>query len=180
MNSTQILKNLGLGAMVFPIEDSTILNEHAQNLTNILEFGPGLSTHAFIDAECTNIVTCEHALKWYDVAVKRFEDYPQVKVLSYNNTPFVQIPQIPDDMFFDLAFVDNPVGARNKNRVYHRGQEDCARWNTLEYALNHSNLVFLHDCKRPDEQNSLKRAKQLGWKIKEYATKRGLAKLTKD
>jgi len=163
--------------MVFPTEDSSILYVFAAGLTSILEFGPGLSTETFIKVHCSDIVTCENHPKWYEVAIERFKDYPQVEVIKYENTPIVNIPILANRQF-ELAFVDNPVGANNKNRVIHKGQEKLARWNTLEFCMNHCNLVFLHDCKRSGEQNSLSRAKQLGWEVYEYPTKRGLAKLT--
>ena len=163
--------------MTFPTEDAEILYNLSLRLSDILEFGPGLSTYAFIKAGCSNIITCEHSPKWYDVAVDRFQNYPHIQVLSYENRPLIKL-SLPIQRF-DLAFVDAPVGANNRKRIKHSGQENCSRWNTLFFSMQHSDTVVLHDAKREDEQNSLTRARNLGWEIKVFDTKRGLALLTK-
>ncbi len=43
-----------------------------------LEFGPGSTTLALIEAGLERIITCEYVDKWFDHAKEQFKDYPQV------------------------------------------------------------------------------------------------------
>lgn len=163
--------------MVFPADDLAILQQSAEDCKSILEFGPGVSTDAFINAGCQRIATCEHIDKWFHVAVERFKDYPQVTVYRYMNSHEVTIPGLDPSERFDIAFVDSPIGAP-KNRVKIKGQEGCSRLNTLLYAMNHAYVVYLHDVYREAEQASLEYASRLGWNVNIHPTRRGLACLT--
>ena len=129
----------------------TLVRE-ARGARRVLEFGPGHSTQAFIDAGVPEVVSLEHDPKWLDRMFERFKHEPSVHVLPYRNTPVID----GDLGSFDLAFVDSPVG-HDRGRVEHPGQEGCARLNTLTFALQHARVVLLHDAGRPGEQRSLER-----------------------
>lgn len=130
----------------------TLVRE-ARGARCVLEFGPGHSTQAFIDAGVPEVVSLEYDKKWYNKALGKYLMYPQVKIRRYWNEPVItDVPRGP----YDLAFVDSPVG-HDRGRVEHPGQEGCARLNTLTFALQHSRVVLLHDAGRKGEQRSLER-----------------------
>lgn len=130
---------------------STLLGQ-AKGAASVLEFGPGCSTFAFIEAGARCIVTCEHDAHWLTKAKGRFENYPHVTVLPYRNEPTVAVVGM-GDWHFDLAFVDSPPG--NRHRIEQPGQEGKSRLNTVLYALDRADVVLLHDAHRPGERASL-------------------------
>lgn len=132
----------------------TLVRE-ARGARRVLEFGPGHSTQAFIDAGVPEIVSLEHDPKWLQKSIDRYAKYHNVHIFRYTNSPVIEMPH-PDPRSFDLAFVDSPVG-HDRGRVEHPGQEGCARLNTLTFALQHSRVVLLHDAGRKGEQRSLER-----------------------
>ena len=148
-----------------PAEDYRLFMAEAERLKakRVLEFGPGYSTFAWIEAGCDPIVCLEHDPKWFEEAQERFKDFPQVQIKKYWNEPEARSELEPGEQF-DLALVDSPKGYKAA-RVIHPGQEDCSRYNTLELALKHSPVVLLHDAYRPLERGSLCRAQSKGHKV---------------
>lgn len=130
------------------------------NAQSVVEFGPGYSTFAWIEAGVPKIVGLEHDPYWFDAQKERFNDYPQVEIRKYWNKPEAHAEINPGETF-DLAFVDSPKGYQAA-RVIHEGQEDCSRFNTLELGLNLAPIALLHDSARPLERGSLCRAQKLG------------------
>ncbi len=161
------------GAMTMPREDYDLLKAEATGKESVLEFGPGFSTYALIEAGVPRILCCEYLEKWADIARERFKDYPQVEII-----PYVDEPEATADLagkFFDLAFVDSPKGYAGA-RVIHPGQEDCSRFNTCLLALQHAPVVLLHDAGRPLERGSLGRLNQMGYPHKFVNTR--MARIT--
>ena len=108
----------------------------------VLEFGPGTSTFAFLDAGC-RIDTYESEVSYYEEAFMKFLDNPRVRVHLYNNQPEVEI----DAGMYDVAFVDGPAFWYAPTNETH----SFARRNTLKCASKHANVILLHDSKREPE-----------------------------
>jgi hypothetical protein len=163
-------------------EDYGAILVEAKGKKRILEFGPGCSTWAFIEAGCEEIVTCEYDDAFFNSAKEQFKDYPQVKVVRFWDEPEARSEAQGE---FDLALVDSPKGYKNLpgltpsgGRAKHPGQEDCSRLNTCLLALQHAPIVLLHDAHRPLERGTLCRLSSLGHKIEFIlGTKAGLARI---
>lgn len=164
----------------FSFIDYGMLLKEAAGVKSALEFGPGISTLALIEAGVEKIVTLEHDPKWFDAAVAQFKDYPQVSVRTYKDEPVVEADVEGE---FDIAFVDSPKGfvhvVRNVEgtRKRHPGQEDCSRLNTCLFALKHAPIVYLHDACRPLERGTLGRLNQMGHKFEFTPGWAGMAKI---
>jgi hypothetical protein len=163
-------------------EDYGAILGQARGKKRVLEFGPGCSTWAFIEAGCEEIVTCEYKDDFLQSAKEQFKDYPQVKVVRFWDEPEARSEAEGE---FDLALVDSPKGYKNipgvtppGSRKKHLGQEDCSRLNTCLLALQHAPIVLLHDAARPLERGTLCRLSSLGHKSKFIlGTKAGLARI---
>jgi hypothetical protein len=160
----------------------------AQGVSSVVEFGPGYSTFAFIEAGVPEIVGLEHDDQWFDLQTQRFEGYDHVTIGRYWNTG--PVATVPDDVSakrFDIAFVDSPKGYK-AHRLVHEGQADCSRLNTCLAALELAPIVYLHDSQRPLERCTLSRLNALGHATEQLrATKAewhdrsyGLARIIKD
>ena len=74
---------------------------------NILEFGPGISTYAFLEDNC-NVYTFEHHPRWFNLYSEEFESFDNVHVLKYDaKNEILSLPQV-EGTSFDMAFVDAP------------------------------------------------------------------------
>jgi hypothetical protein len=145
--------------------DHELLVEIGKGATKVLEFGPGYSTLAFIEAGVSEIVGLEHDPKWNEKQKERFKEFPSVTVDWYwNEAPVARVPDWVRGHEFDLAFVDSPKGYAGA-RVRHPGQEDCSRLNTCLAAIEVAPVVYLHDAIRPLERCSLARLEALGHKM---------------
>jgi len=159
--------------------DDQLLIAAAKGAKSILEFGPGDSTQLFLDAGVERIVSCEYIDKWCKAAVERFKGEPRVVITTFTDTIPVVVDGITDEQF-DVAFVDAPKGWPLQNRHKHEGFEDCSRFNTCLFALQHAPIVYLHDAYRPLERGSLGRLSRLGYTYEFIdGTKLGLARITK-
>jgi hypothetical protein len=170
--------------MTLPREDYEILWNEAKGKKSVLEFGPGFSTYAFIEAEVPRIVCCEYLDKWLEFAKERFKDYPQVEIRRFYDEPVADLEvdvSEPWPLSFDLALVDSPKGYAGA-RTIHPGQEDCSRYNTCVLALKYSPVVLLHDAYRPLERGTLGRLSAMGHKVTFYkkASRGGLARIERN
>lgn len=97
------------------------------NIQTVLEYGVGLSTE-LMTLEGIKVVSLETLGWWADICRKVIGN----DVITY------QEGHPPDlgDRHFDLAFVDGP---------------QTKRFETIEHAKQHSNLVYLHDPERKEE-----------------------------
>jgi hypothetical protein len=159
--------------------DDLLLVAAVQGVKSVLEFGPGESTQIFLDAGVERVVSCEYIDKWFNVAKERFKGEPRVEILKFTDTIPVAVDGLEDEQF-DVAFVDAPKGWPLQNRHIHQGYEDCSRFNTCLYALQHAPVVYLHDAYRPLERGSLCRLSRAGYEFDFIdGTKLGLARITK-
>jgi hypothetical protein len=170
-------------SLTFQFKDYGILLNAAKGAKSALEFGPGSSTLALIEAGVPKIVTCEYDPGWREIAKEKFAQYPQVTVI-----PFLDEPEAKADIEgeFDLAFVDSPKGYKPHallppgGRKKHPGQEDCSRLNTCLLALKHAPVVYLHDAFRPLERGTLGRLSAMGHKVSIINTKVGIARIDRN
>jgi hypothetical protein len=168
---------------ILPFEDYDLIVSIVSSLKCkvALEFGPGATTLALLDAGVETVDTYEHNQLWFDRAqhsLRTFRDQQRVFVHMYKNDAKIHLPSSPRIMF-DVAIVDSPVGV-SKRRHEFPGQEGCARLNTLRYACEHARVVLLHDAHRMGEINSLNRVESEGLTqdITVVSTLKGLAIIT--
>jgi hypothetical protein len=143
---------------------------------SILEFGPGASTEFFAKLGL-NVTTVEHMQQWYEAALERFKDFPNVRVLKGEDEIPFTVKGLESNERFDLAFVDAPQGYRPIRKV-HKGYEDCSRFNSTLLALQHAPVVLLHDTTRALERGTLNRLNRMGYKIKFIKVLYGMARIT--
>lgn len=160
---------------IFPFEDYEILLNKAKDAECVLEFGPGHSTYAFIEAEVKEIHTLEYQEAYYQQARRDFATYRNVYVGRFINKSHIYLDMLKG-FKFDLAFVDAPIGEGHNRRIL-PGQELCSRYNTTRCALDHAACVLLHDCHRYGEQHTLKRLEDSGYRVKIHSTKKGVAEV---
>ncbi len=149
--------------------DYGLIMQIATGASSVLEFGPGASTLALIEAGVPKIVTLEHDPAWLEIQKDKFKDHPQVTVAGYTDT----VPVAADEIAFqdfDMAFVDSPQGFSHAlkgrtPRVRHPGMEDCSRLNTCLFALERAPVVYLHDAYRSIERGTLGRLNGMGHKF---------------
>jgi hypothetical protein len=128
---------------------------------NILEFGPGVSTYAFLENNC-DVYTFEHHPKWFNSNRREFESFDNVHVLKYEaRNEILSLPQI-EGKSFDLAFVDAPPGRR-----------DMSRFNVCSAVTKYTDVFILHDCARAGERATLNVFERKGWKTEIVASDRG-------
>jgi hypothetical protein len=164
---------------VFTFDDYAVLLTEAKriNAMRVLEFGPGNSTLAWIEAGCDEIVSLEHNAKWMGIAKDKLGSHSNVCLMSYQNAPEIEVSGLGGT--FDLAFVDSPPGVDLKSGTRFPGQENCSRLNTLLFALSRAPVVLLHDARRPGEQATLDRIRNCGtYNIEMIDTVKGMARIT--
>lgn len=101
----------------------------------VLEFGPGTSTRAFVEAGVSKIDTCEDSLEYYRRALVDMAKFPSVTVHKYVLRPGlpISIPAL-DGERFDLGFIDGPFGPENRPPAF-------------RYALARCKMVLCHDAR---------------------------------
>lgn len=170
-----MFKRYPVESSIFRFDDYRALLDLARGKRRVLEFGPGVSTLALLEASCERIASCEHTETWFSKAAARYADDPRVTVYRYFDEVPVTVDRLPYDAEFDFAFVDSPVGDGGKRQKYHLDREDCSRLNTLEFALQRAPIVALHDAKRDGEQASLARLEAQGFRWHMIDTRKGIA-----
>lgn len=175
---------------IFPFEEYRVLlhlvawysKDFVPQEMKVLEFGPGISTLAIIEAGIGEIHSCEYDAQWLEtskqmIATCAMGETYKLKLHPYRNESFISIPAL-DKMQFDMAFVDSPVG-QGKRWVQHIGKEGYSRFNSTLFALERSSVVFLHDAKRAGEQRTLETLKEMGCQVTMFDTPKGIAVITK-
>lgn len=163
---------------VFTFDDYGALLAEARGARSVLEFGPGASTLALVEAGCERIATCEYQDRWLAATVEMLAPHPQVVVHRYVNAAEVEVEGLPPGEF-DLAFVDSPLGIEARRYVGFPGQEGCSRLNTLLFALSRAPVVLFHDARREGEQRSLERVIEMGHAVEMIETVKGMARVTR-
>lgn len=157
------------GGTILPREDYDIILEYAHGKESALEFGPGASTLALVEAGVLEIHSYEYQMPYLSAAQSRFAPYPHVKIRRFDNVAEIDIPA--DE--YDIAVVDSPIAG--KKWVQIPGQEGLARFNTVMAALKYSPLVLLHDANRPGERRTLAEIQKRGFHVEHIQTMRGMA-----
>lgn len=128
---------------------------------SILEFGPGVSTYAFLENNC-DVYTFEHNPMWFNSYRREFVNFDNVHVSEYDaENETLYLPQIKEKTF-DMAFIDAPPGGR-----------DLARLKTCSAASKYTGVFILHDCGRADEKAILNVFERKGWKSEIVSFGRG-------
>ena len=128
------------------------------NIKNIVEFGPGTSTFAFLETDPhINIVTLETSRKWKKYYDAKFQRYRNIKVVLFKNGRQIRLPKGCRSSF-EMAFVDGPP-ARGETK-------GPARMQACEFCENITNLIMFHDAEREGERKTLEIMKEKGWKVK--------------
>lgn len=134
-----------------------------EGVRRVVEFGPGRSTLAFLQAGC-EVLTAENDPERLEEARRTFEKAAGVRVCGYRDEPGcgMEEPETPPD----LVFVDGPVAWNGGSRRH-----------TLEWACRHGRRVLLHDARRPGERQLLRELPAGEWSCRLIPTRKGLALL---
>lgn len=131
------------------------------SFTRVVEFGPGDSTRAFLDAGC-EVVSYEHDIGWLHRSVEMFK--------GEDGLELIHCPEgtVPDALPFapDMVFVDGPP--------FREGQE-MSRLQPCEWALDVCGCFLLHDANRHGELATLKEMERRGMHVARISTRKGLA-----
>jgi hypothetical protein len=132
-------------------------------IRQVLEFGPGDSTAAFLDAGC-RVLSFESDPAHMEISKDRFAGEKDVE-LRYGEVAAVPdrelLPWIPD-----LIFIDGPP--------LRPGQE-YSRREICEWALAFAVPVLLHDAHRKEETATLQLLAAAGCHVEVVPTRKGLA-----
>lgn len=144
-----------------------ILHVKEHNIRNVLEFGPGDSTLAFLDAGC-KVISFESNQSFLVPHRNRFSNEADVTLL---HCPADQVPDAPQISFTpELVFVDGPPL---------RPGETHSRRAMCEWALRNYGQLILHDARRKEEQATLKLLEAAGAEVSLIPTRKGLAVVRK-
>lgn len=164
---TQLPKPVFRSSSIVPEEYDFLLKfckEHG--IKKVLEFGPGASTLAFMNAGCS-VVSIEENSRWFQ-EMQRTLLLPGCLLLQGGPPGIMSHPAVAAASF-DMAFVDGPAA---------RGP--LPRMNTLQAAMSKAPWVMLHDANRPGEMASIAQVMRSGeWKLEKITSKRGIAILQK-
>ena len=146
-------------------EDYAFLSRHCRinGIKKVVEFGPGDSTLAFLDAGC-RVVSFEHDIGWLEKATRRFQGEDAVSLI---HCPEGTVPETSELPFLpNMVFVDGPP--------LRQGQEK-SRLQPCEWALEVCGYFLLHDTKRDAEMATLAELERRGMFVKHIFTRKGLA-----
>lgn len=113
--------------------DSLLTAAERYRPRRVLEFGPGGSTLALIEAGATAIDSCEDEAEWLETYRARLgaPHRDTVRLHAFVNTDPIAIPAL-DGARFDLAFIDGP-------------KRTPTRLPAIRYAQAHADVVVCHD-----------------------------------
>lgn len=146
-------------------EDYVFLARYCRRMgiRQVVEFGPGDSTLALLDAGC-EVLSFEHDAGWLQTAVERFDGESRVNLRL---CPEGTVPEAGGLAFEpELVFVDGPP--------FREGQE-MSRLQPCEWALERCGAFILHDAKREGEMATLAEMERRGMRVTRIPTRKGLA-----
>lgn len=152
-------------ATILPREDYDAIIRYATGAQAALEFGPGLTTLALIEAGVPYIESFEHERKWRTRAAARINPHVPLGCswrLRRYDARSTDIPLPHMRRVYDLGIVDAPQGGANW--VGPPEGAGFSRLHTLRYALANCRRVLLHDADREGERRSLVAA-GCGWEM---------------
>ena len=129
----------------------------------VVEFGPGLSTLALLQAGC-RVTSCETNPRAFCAATAVVPAEVALKLIP--NEPGLGGLEAP----CDWAFVDGPPGDLLV--------DGKSRWHALDWCRQRCQIIVLHDAKRAGEQQSIAALQGTGWAAHPVDTPRGLCVLT--
>jgi len=132
-----------------------------QGFRFVVEFGPGDSTLALLDAGC-RVLSYEHDIAWLRKTLDRFQDETKVEIV---HCPEGCLPDPPAEVP-DLVFVDGPP---------FRNGQTMSRLGPCEWALQVCGCFLLHDAFRQGELATLAEMERRGMEVTRIATQKGLA-----
>ncbi len=136
-----------------------------RGIKNVVEFGPGDSSLAFLDAGC-RVVSYEHDAAYARQARERFAAFSgiEIRACAKDGVPVVEELPFPPD----LIFVDGPPCEQGA---------EVSRLAQCEWALATGAIVILHDALRHQEQETLRQltASGLMMELEIIPTQKGLA-----
>jgi predicted O-methyltransferase YrrM len=127
----------------------------------VLEFGPGRSTLLFL-ANCCEVDSMEYDPAAFDRERALFDGLSGVRLHRHGRPILAPLPHTR----YDLALVDGP-----SSRLY----ADHTRLDAMRFALERSDLVLLHDAKRPGEKQTIETLARAGYMVEIVDTPRGMA-----
>lgn len=147
-------------------EDYVFLARYCRRngIQRVVEFGPGDSTWAFLDAGC-EVISYEHDLGFLQSSLVRFDGEPDVELL---HCPEGEVP-LKSTFEPEMVFIDGPP--------YREGQA-MSRLQVCEWALENCGHFVLHDAKRGGEQATLDEMERRGMHVLRIPTCKGLAIVT--
>jgi len=158
----------GLREWAIDSDDYAFLVNHCRKhgIRNVVEFGPGDSTLAFLDAGC-RILSFESDPAWLEECQRRFSGERGVELRL---CPAGEVPDAASLPFQpELVLVDGPPSFQGI---------DPKRLPACEWAASVCGHFLLHDAKREPERAILKRFEQRGFTILRIPTAKGLAVVT--
>jgi len=152
--------------------DALVEFARKHRIRRVLEFGPGASTWALLEAGC-HVVSLEYQHRWFEHFRQVFSQHPEVRVIQYDNLPEICVPEL-NGQRFDFGLVDSPEG--QLGRHYRR----FARLNACEFVAARTDQWMLHDAQRPGERETLTVFEEKGWKIRSLEETPKLAIVTRE
>jgi hypothetical protein len=159
------ISSASLGGWSILKEDYVFLVRFCRRMKfgRIVEFGPGDSTLAFLDADC-RIVSFDHDASWLQTATERFAHEPDVVVKHCREGTVPERQEIGFEP--ELVMVDGPP--------FREGQE-MSRLLPCEWAIENCGCFLLHDTRRHGELATLREMRRRGMHVVEIPTRKGLA-----
>ena len=118
-------------------------------IKNVIEFGPGTSTQAFVKNNC-EIYSFESNDRWLYFYRDKFKNNDKVHLIKFEDNNSY------DDILknsFDIAVVDGPVG-----------KKEFSRMSSCLIASKVTDNILMHDASRKGEQDTIKYFIEQGWK----------------
>jgi len=125
-----------------------------RSIQKVIEFGPGLSTEAFIKAGC-HIHSYEPSERYFFKYRKKFAGMCNVHIRLLRSSGF-PLATLDTSSRYDFAFVDSPVGASYKY---------FSRLDTVLHSIIVAPIIGIHDAKRRKEKNTLDILREIGWNV---------------
>lgn len=131
------------------------------NIRTVLEFGPGASTWAFLENDIS-ITSYEQHRDWYEIAASMFEPFPNVHL-----TLLTDPTDYRETGTYDMVLVDATIRLQGPTAKKDRRE-------AVQLASEHSDLILLHDIRRPNEWLCKRFLKRRGYRFKIFNSLRGI------